>query len=274
MDTRLLRAFSVLFEERNVTHAAQRLCVTQPTLSATLRQIEEALGTPLFTRLPRGLKPTDAAHRLYPEACRLLGELARMQTEFRAGQSCLELNLDIASDLGERFVASQLERLRPLAGELRIVLSEGRTGTLRFDCESGRGDGELFLPLCDDPFRLALPPDHPFTGRPALAAAEIVGANWILCPHDPSHLALLSTLGTHYPPCTDKAATLRLAALLVRAGHGMAWLPESLLDGLETARLINGDHLRRLGLCYAPDVLQQAASHRVVATLATEDAQR
>ena len=56
-------------EERNITHAAERLHVAQPSLTQSLRKIENELGTKLFTRRKYGLDPTDSG-KLYIKMAR------------------------------------------------------------------------------------------------------------------------------------------------------------------------------------------------------------
>ena len=56
-------------EERNITHATQRLHIAQPSLTQSLRKIETELDTKLFTRRKYGLDPTDAG-KLYIEMAR------------------------------------------------------------------------------------------------------------------------------------------------------------------------------------------------------------
>lgn len=65
MDIRSLKAFIAVFEERNITQASARLYLSQPALSATIRQLEQELGAELFQRQPRGVDVTDAARLLY-----------------------------------------------------------------------------------------------------------------------------------------------------------------------------------------------------------------
>ena len=64
MDIRHLKAFIAVFEARNITVAAQRLCVAQPTLSVTIRQLEEDLGVELFGRQARGVEVRAQAREL------------------------------------------------------------------------------------------------------------------------------------------------------------------------------------------------------------------
>jgi len=66
MDKRQLNAFICVFEERNITRAAEQLNLTQPALSATIKALEESLSTRLFIRKPRGVEVTEDARALYP----------------------------------------------------------------------------------------------------------------------------------------------------------------------------------------------------------------
>lgn len=56
LDLRLLRFFIAIYEEKNITAAAARCHVSQPSLSAGLRQLEESLGDSLFIRGKKGWK--------------------------------------------------------------------------------------------------------------------------------------------------------------------------------------------------------------------------
>ena len=83
LDLRLLRFFIAIYEEKNITAAAARCHVSQPSLSAGLRQLEESLGDSLFIRGKKGVEAKDPAHYLYPHAVKLVEEARRLPTLFR-----------------------------------------------------------------------------------------------------------------------------------------------------------------------------------------------
>lgn len=259
MDVRTLRAFVAVFEERNITAAATRLFITQPTLSTTIKMLEDELGVTLFVRQARGVEGTEAAHRLYPRAKRLIADTDSLAREFRETSPCLELTVGIEADLGDGVVGALVNGA--LAHEeILLTLEEGCCGDVRLGCESLRCGDELFIPLLEEAFVLVLPPDHPLAGKGALTSAELANESWVTCPRHDSHLRLIAILGNQVPLYPRRAGSLRLAATMVAAGAGIGWLPRSLCPpGCTVAELAASSFKRRVGLCYAPDALRSAA---------------
>jgi len=66
LDLNLLRAFDVIYIERNLTRASKILCISQPAVSNALQRLRESLGDPLFIRERRGMMPTPFADSLAP----------------------------------------------------------------------------------------------------------------------------------------------------------------------------------------------------------------
>src|ERR1700744_4243460 len=58
MHSRLLRHFLGVVEKRNISAAAETLHISQPALTRSIRQLERAVGVPLFERLPTGVALT------------------------------------------------------------------------------------------------------------------------------------------------------------------------------------------------------------------------
>jgi DNA-binding transcriptional LysR family regulator len=71
MDLRDLRYFETIAELGHLGRAAKQLSRTQPALTGCVRRLEEALGTPLFERVGRGIRLTPAGEVLLARARRL-----------------------------------------------------------------------------------------------------------------------------------------------------------------------------------------------------------
>src|SRR5437764_8083327 len=91
MNLRQLEYFMTIAEEGSITRAAERLFVSQPSLSQQVLALEQELGGELLERLPRGVRLTAAGQELLPEAratirhARRARRSARMALELEAG---------------------------------------------------------------------------------------------------------------------------------------------------------------------------------------------
>ena len=272
MDIRQLKAFIAVFEERNITVAAQRLSVTQPTLSVTIRQLEEELGTILFERRARGVDVSADARQLYPQARRLVDQAEAIGALFLDRKEGLPLSLGVDGDIGAGQIEALLLLARRLCPDLRLSLEEGCSGDARLAAEESRCEDELFLPLWEEQFVLAVRADAALArqGRPSMAA--LARADWIVCPGHSSHQRLLALHGEGGAGLARaaSAASLRLALHMVAAGIGVALLPRSLLEGradIAALPLAGVALSRRVGLCFAAQALERPALQALHAAL-------
>ena len=72
---RQLQIFVIACRYPSFARAAEELHLTQPAISMQIRQLEEAVGLPLFERVARKLTLTEAGERLSHHASRILGEI-------------------------------------------------------------------------------------------------------------------------------------------------------------------------------------------------------
>lgn len=84
MELRVLRYFLEVAREGNVTHAAQRLHVSQPTLSRQMKELEDELGKKLFTRSNYSIKLTEEGMLLRKRAEDILEMADKTLAEFKS----------------------------------------------------------------------------------------------------------------------------------------------------------------------------------------------
>lgn len=75
VDIQLLRMLPVLFDEKSVTRAADRLGVSQPTASRALAQLRALFGDPLLLRTRNGMIPTNRGLEIEKFVQKLLADL-------------------------------------------------------------------------------------------------------------------------------------------------------------------------------------------------------
>lgn len=270
MDKRQLSAFICVFEERNITRAAEQLSLTQPALSATVKALEEELGTQLFVRKPRGVEVTEDARALYPHACRMLQEMATLTSRFRKRQDRAPLNIGVEQDIASPCLASQLQRIRLEMPDTLVTLDPGCTGDIRLGCESLRCEDELFMPLFDEHYMLAFPSDHPLAQVAELTLEQLYSYPWVMYPAHDSHQRFLPFYGTAAGAPSANAGSFTLALDLVEAGFGLAIAPHSLIEArcdLSARALPGYPLLRRIGICYAVQAVENPAVNQLLEQL-------
>ena len=82
MDLRELYYLNALAEEQSISKAAERLYIAQASLSQFLRQFEAQLGSPIFVRTNKGIRPTPSGKVFLSHAKHILKEYQQSQQEF------------------------------------------------------------------------------------------------------------------------------------------------------------------------------------------------
>jgi LysR family transcriptional regulator, nitrogen assimilation regulatory protein len=84
MELRSLHYFVRIAELGSITRASAHLQIAQPALTRHVQRLEAELATPLFTRANRGVRLTEAGHKLLESAQRILRDVERTGDEIRA----------------------------------------------------------------------------------------------------------------------------------------------------------------------------------------------
>lgn len=125
IDMRDLEAFVAVAETGSFTAAAQRLLLTQPTVSARIASIEAALDTKLFDRAPGKVRPTPAGEVLLPRARALLRDREEAVEAVRGflGQPGGTLRIGASSIPGTYLVPGAIAKLQEEHSALKVHLA-------------------------------------------------------------------------------------------------------------------------------------------------------
>lgn len=148
LDLNLLKALDALLVERNVTHAAARLGVTQPAMSNMLARLREAFEDPLFARAKHGIVPTDRALKLAQPVKCVMSEIDALLKPpvFDPGEARQTFTLS-ATDYALRVIAVPfVAKLRRRAPFIRIALRTVDDATVHKQLELGEIDLALLTP--------------------------------------------------------------------------------------------------------------------------------
>jgi len=185
---RQLRFFTALADTGNFSRAAERMIVSQPALSAGIRQIEEHLGVRLFERSTHHVSLTEAGAAFLPHAQRLLktadNAFVDMSDAAARGKAVVRIGA-IPSVVPA--AAEVVARLSDHLDDVSFHLSDGKNDTLFGSLRTGAldivvgvlGRAEAGLEatlIAEDEMLLVAPKDHPLSASTPLAWSALEGS--------------------------------------------------------------------------------------------------
>jgi DNA-binding transcriptional LysR family regulator len=250
-----LEAFLAVAERRGVSRAAKALYLTQPALSARLRNLERELGTELFVRTPTGVRLTQAGHAFRPIAQRILQTLAdgrRVVSELADGEAG-RLVLGAAPAASAYLLPGLVKRFRETHPDVRVVVHTGhseevlelvRREQVQLGLVRDLGHPDVVAtPVFEDEIVLVVPPGHAFASEgERIRVADLETARLILFDRTTSYFELTSPVfreAGFVPKGVLEIDNVEAAKKMVEHGLGPALLPRSAVtDELESGRLV------------------------------------
>lgn len=235
-----IEAFVHVSQLRSFSKAADALYLTQPTVTARIQALERELGEPLFERLGRTIRLTDAGTAFLPHAQRALQSLVEGKDELVSLRDVQHGTLAIgtAPTVGTYALPGLLERFSARYPGVEITIRTGRSEEVMamvladevqvgFERYLEHHDIET-VPLYEDAIHLIASADHPIAKRGRARVQDVVRESVIFFDvgssyHAMSHAIFRSTgVPTHHALEVD---SLEMAKHLVLEGLGLAFLP-------------------------------------------------
>jgi len=192
MDLRQMAHVVALSEERQFTRAAALSGVSQSGLSASIRSLEDELGTALFTRTTRRVEPTEAGHALLPHARSMLEQATAARDAVVQASRELSGTLRLGAEqcLGLVDVGALLERFHRRYPQVQIEFTQDGSHALVAQVREGALDVALVATsdhlgalvqteLGREPLVVLLPPGHPLAGHSRLGWRDLAGEEFI-----------------------------------------------------------------------------------------------
>jgi LysR family glycine cleavage system transcriptional activator len=117
-----LRAFEAAARHESFAKAADELAVTPAAVSQQVRQLEQILGVPLFLRLARGLRLTEAGRAAMPELLRGFAHLARAMESVRGGGLAGPLIISVMPSFATCWLVPRLPRFVAACPEVDLLV--------------------------------------------------------------------------------------------------------------------------------------------------------
>jgi LysR family transcriptional regulator, hydrogen peroxide-inducible genes activator len=237
-----LRYLVAVADLRHFGRAAARCFVSQPTLSAQLKKLEQDLGVQLIERAPNNVALTPAGEEIVARARRILEASEEVVTLASGHRDPLAGRLRVAllPTIGPYLLPRVASAIRRRLSRLELRLYEYQTAPMLEKLHDGQLDvGILALPveldglesreLYREAFMVAVPERHPLAARETLRVADLRGATLLLledghCLRDQA-LEVCSRAGVREQQ-DFRATSLETLRQMVATGAGVTLLPE------------------------------------------------
>jgi LysR family transcriptional regulator, hydrogen peroxide-inducible genes activator len=242
MNLKDLKYLVALADTGHFGRAAARTFVSQPTLSAQLKKLEEFLGVKLIERQPKNVQLTEVGKQVVARARRMVTEgeeiiaLARNNTDPLAGK----LKIALIPTIGPYLLPRVMQKIRKALPKLGLMLYEHQTEALLNRLRDGEIDmGIIALPAPQDglesrelyreAFTVALPQSHPLSMKETIKIQDLKGQTLLLledghCLRDQA-LEVCSRVDVREAE-DFRATSLETLRQMVVAGLGITLLPE------------------------------------------------
>lgn len=226
-------------EAASITHGAARSRLSLAAASERLRDMELALGTPLFERHRRGVRPTPAGLALLQHARQITHQLEAMRGELTAFAKGLRGRVRVLSN-----TAAMLEFLPRLLGpfltthpKIDVALEQRASpaivrGIARGDAEIGivadavdSAAGLELFPFAEDRLVLVVPARHALSGKRSIVFADALGFDFVGLPEGSAlqeHLDGHAARAGHTIKVRVQLTGFEAICRMVEAGIGIA----------------------------------------------------
>ncbi|WP_203232148.1 cidABC operon transcriptional activator CidR [Paenibacillus pinistramenti] len=253
MDIRQLQYLVEVARLRSFTKAAEALFITQPTISKTIRQMEEELGIVLFAREGRSITLTDAGRIIVDRAQEILNSFQSLSGELDDLRNLKRghIRIGLPPMVGSSFFPKVMGQFHSSYPDITIRLFEDGSKKVEIDVEEGsldlgvvvlpttEGGFEVF-PFVEEKLNLLLPPSHRLAQSSEISLEELQEEYFLIFREDFAlHDRIIKECqGAGFQPkIIYESSQWDLISQMVAAGLGIALLPETICREMDPDRV-------------------------------------
>ncbi len=258
MSLHQLRTFCVLVEEGSFTRAAEKLYLSQPSVSQHISTLEKEYDVNLFNRRGRRLSLTPEGNALYTLALDVLKRSEAIPARFREMQAMRygRLDLGVSTYVGTSVIPPFVAAFRSRHPDVAMTVQTGNDPDIHLMLRDGdieiailEGNARTFndkdlktFVIGHDDILLVAPPDHPWGGETEISPSSLNDENLILyekdcslCPFVQEYL-MEQRIDQHRGTFVNSRDVARA---FVKAGVGLAFINKgSVREDLDSGSLV------------------------------------
>ena len=256
MEIRVLRYFLEIARENNMSHAAEALHVSQPTLSKQMKDLEAELGKKLFRRGSTSVSLTDEGMLLRKRAEDILAMVDKTTEEFRELDNITggEVHIGCAESYLIKYLAQAIKNFKKKYPLFRYHITSGNTEQVAERLDRGLIDFAVIAepPNLDrynyieipgtDIWGLVIRKDHPLSEKKEISFEDLIGLD-LICSEQGMKFDISRW-------CGEKTDQLNLSGTFNLCYNGGVFVQEGL------GCMLTFEHLIKTGedspLCFRP----------------------
>lgn len=249
MDIRHLHYFLEVARQKSFTKAAQFLYITQPSISKTVKSLEEELGVTLFERYGKKVELTDAGEVFARQAQEIVTSFHNLSSELDDLMNLKRghIRIGLPPMIGSSFFPKVIGEFYKQYPDITFELIEDGGKKVQSDVASGALDiGVTVLPadetLLDgyifvtESLKVVLHPTHALAGEKEINLSDLRDDAFIIFREDFTlHDRIIGACqkAGYQPRIIYESAQWDLISNMVAAGLGVALMPETICMGLD-----------------------------------------
>ncbi|WP_223067288.1 cidABC operon transcriptional activator CidR [Paenibacillus caui] len=253
MDIRQLQYLVEVARQRSFTRAAEALFITQPTISKTIRVMEEELGVVLFDRQGKQIELTDAGRIIVERAQDILNSFQSLSAELDDLRNLKRghIRIGLPPMVGASFFPKLMGLFHQRYPEITIRLFEDGAKKVEIDVAEGALDlGVVVLPTNEEGFscfpfveeklNLIVHPSHRLAGNKEVELSELHEEYFIMFAEDFALHDRIIRECQHagfQPRIIYESSQWDLISQMVAANLGVALLPEAVCREMDPSRI-------------------------------------
>ena len=243
-----LHILSAVVQWGSMARAASHLAMSQPAVSESIANLEDALGVRLLDRSTRGIEPTPYAHALLKRGHVVFDELRQgiRDIEFLANPTVGEVRVASGDTLAGGLMSAVIDRLSRRYPQIVVRVVQANAETLDFrelrerkvDLALARVSRSLVENdldveiLFEDPHRVVVGARSPWARRRKVTLAELASERWIFASNQVIRELITEAFkarGLEVPQERVSASSILLRNHLLATGRFLTVLPDSVL---------------------------------------------
>ena len=176
MSIRHFRIFIAVAEEENITKAAKKLYLTQPTVSIAIKEIEEHYGARFFERINQRLHITEEGKRFLDYAKHFIAMYDEMEIAFKNTDFTGRLRVGASVNIGTYYIPRLIREFRDRYPGINVQVKINTTAVVEKELLDGKLDLALVggtiqsehivaEPLFYEKYTAICAPEHPMAGK-------------------------------------------------------------------------------------------------------------